>query len=65
MIIYKNISVKNLIDIPFMNFLNIPLLYPLLFFAITISVAAIATVVPIVFSKKNTIKGELQNNDWN
>ena len=62
-IIYKNISVENLIDIPFMNFLNIPLLYPLLYFAITISVAVIATVVPIIFSKKNTIKGELQNND--
>ena len=62
-IIYKNVSVRNLIDIPFMKFLNVPLLYPLLFIAATIVISALATLVPIVFSKKNSIKGELQSND--
>ena len=62
-IIYKNVSVRNLIDIPFIKFMNVPLLYPLLFIAATIAVSAIATLVPIIFSKKNSIKGELQSND--
>ena len=62
-IVYKKVSVSNLVDIPFLKFFNIPLLYPLLFIAATIVIAAIATVVPIIFSKKNSIKGELQSND--
>lgn len=62
-IVFKKISVNHLIDIPFLKFLNVPLLYPLLFIAATALIAAFATLVPIIFSKKNSIKGELQSND--
>ena len=62
-IVFKKISVNHLIEIPFLKFLNVPLLYPLLFIAATALIAAFATLVPIIFSKKNSIKGELQSND--
>ena len=63
LIIHKNIAVANLIRIPFLSFMNVPLLYPLLLIALTMIVIYLATVIPITFSKKNSIKGELQNND--
>ena len=45
------------------KFLNIPLLYPLLFIAAALLIVGLATLIPIKFSKRNSIKGELQNND--
>ena len=62
-IIQKKISVNGLISIPYLNFLNVPLLYPLLIIFGALLVAYIATIVPIIFSKQKTIKGELQTND--
>ena len=62
-IIFKKISLTNLIVIPMWKFLNIPLLYPLLFIAAALLIVGLATLIPIKFSKRNSIKGELQNND--
>ena len=62
-IIFKKISLTNLIVIPMWKFFNIPLLYPFLFIAAALLIVGVATLVPIKFSKRNSIKGELQNND--
>ena len=62
-IISKRMSLHNLIDIPMMSFLHTPFLYPLLFLTASILIVGVATLIPIMFSKRNSIKGELQNND--
>ena len=62
-LIFNKTSIVNLINIPMMKFLNIPLLYPLLFVGAFLFISMIATLIPIKFSKRNSIKGELQNND--
>ena len=62
-LIYKKIAISHLIKIPFLKFLGFPFLYPLLFLFAFILITGLATLIPIKFSKKNTIKGELQNND--
>ena len=62
-IISNRMTLHNLIDIPMMSFLNIPFLYPLLFLTASILIVGVATLIPIKFSKRNSIKGELQNND--
>ena len=62
-IISHKVSLNNLISIPMLKFLNIPLLYPILFIAASFLIVGVATLIPIKFSKRNSIKGELQNND--
>ena len=62
-LIFNKTSITNLINIPMMNFLNIPFLYPLIFVVASLLIIGIATLMPIKFSKRNSIKGELQNND--
>ena len=62
-ILETKLSVVGIIQIPFMKFLNIPFLYPALFLGVVILITTLATLIPIIFSKRNSIKGELQNND--
>lgn len=62
-LIFQKLSISALINIPYFKFLGVPFLYPLLFILAFILIAGLATLIPIKFSKKNSIKGELQNND--
>ena len=62
-VIESKLSVKGIIDIPILKFLNVPFLYPLIFIIAVLFITTLATLIPIAFSKRNSIKGELQNND--
>ena len=62
-IIYKKLSVNNLVSIPFLKFLGITFLYPFIFLVGVLFITLISTLLPISFSKRNSIKEELQNND--
>lgn len=62
-IVYKYINVSQIIDIPYLSFLNIPLLYPLAILVMIIFLITIATVLPIKFSKRRNLSLELKVND--
>lgn len=62
-IVYKYINVSQIIDIPYMSFLNIPLLYPLAILVMIIFLITITTVLPIKFSKRRNLSLELKVND--
>ena len=62
-IINKYISVSNIIDIPYLKYANVPLLYPLLSVVLVGALIYIATLLPIKFSKRNTLSLELKTND--
>lgn len=55
------IGIDNLISIPFMSFMGIKFLFPFLILLGILVVVLISTLLPISFSKKKTIKGELQS----
>ena len=60
--IVKNISgFIDIIDIPFRSFLNIPFGLPIIVFLSTVVVSVFATLLPIVFSKKISLKEELKD----
>lgn len=61
MIIYKYLDVSNLIIIPFYQFLGIKFLFPFLVLLVVVMVVLLSTLVPISFSKRKSIKGELQS----
>lgn len=52
-------DINNLIQIPFPLFLGIPLFLPILILLLTIILCFIATLIPILFSKKICLKEEL------
>ena len=60
-IIQKTLGFTNIIEIPIMSFLNIPFLFPLILFLITLVVCFISTYLPILFSKKISLKEELSD----
>ena len=60
-LIYKYLDVNNLIVIPFYQFLGIKFLFPFLILLAVIMVVLLSTLVPISFSKRKSIKGELQS----
>ena len=62
-LIYKYVSIGNLISIPFQKFLNIPFLYPLIIVFGIALIVLFATVIPIKFSQSKSLKLELQAND--
>ena len=49
----------NMINIPFLSFLGIPLLFPLMLFSFTILICLFSTYIPLFFSKKISPKEEL------
>ena len=53
-------GLTNLISIPIYSFLNIPFLFPLLAIACGLLFSALVTIIPITFSKKISLKEELQ-----
>ena len=59
-IIGNLVGLKNLIAIPIYSFLNIPLLFPLLAIVIGLLFSMLVTIIPIAFSKKISLKEELQ-----
>ena len=62
-LISKHIAIKNLVSIPLLRFLNIPFFYPLLLLGAVFILIYLSTLIPIKFSKHNSIRTELQNND--
>ena len=62
-IIFNRLSIQNLVNIPYLKFLNIPFLFPLIFIFATVLITCLSTLIPIKFSKRHSIKEELQNND--
>ena len=59
-LIYKYLDIKELIAIPFLEFLGIKFLFPLLIVLVVMLVVSFSTLIPISFSKRKSIKGELQ-----
>ena len=62
-IIYKNLSIINIVQIPYLSLFGIPFLYPILLFLVVCLFISIATLIPISFSRHNSIRMELQAND--
>ena len=60
-LISKIIDLNNLIQIPFERFLNIRFLLPLVVFIGIVLIVSLSTIIPIIFSKKKSIRGELQS----
>ena len=60
-LIYRFVGLKNLIAIPFYSFLNIPYLLPLLAIVSALLICSFVTLVPIHFSKRVSLKEELQS----
>lgn len=62
-IVFKYLNVSNIVNIPFIAFLNIPFFYPLLVTIGVMMIILISTLLPIRFSKKISLSMELKAND--
>ena len=60
-IIFHFIELPNLIMIPFLKYLDITFLLPIMMLIGIIVITMLSTLIPIHFSKRKTIKGELQS----
>ena len=60
-IIFNVVEVKNIISIPFLSFLGVRFLYPIVLLAIIGLIVFLATSIPISFSKLKKVKEELQS----
>ncbi|MBQ6730300.1 MAG: ATP-binding cassette domain-containing protein [Bacilli bacterium] len=63
LLIERFTSLINVINIPFLEFHNRTLLFPLLIIGATLFICVIATYLPIGFSKRISLKEELKAND--
>ena len=63
LLINKFTSLIDIINIPFVKFYNHTFLLPILLFVGTLFICALATYLPIAFSKKISLKEELKAND--
>ena len=54
-------SFNNIISIPFLSFLNVPFLFPLMIITSTFLLCVISTYIPLFFSKKISPKEELMD----
>ena len=63
LLINRFTSLIDIIEIPFLIFLNKPLMLPILLFVGTILICSLSTYIPIAFSKKISLKEELKAND--
>ena len=61
LIIYKNIELSNLIQIPFISLFGIKFIFPILLLLFVVIVVFLATSIPILFSKFKNVKEELQS----
>ena len=62
-LVSKYASLQNIVVIPFKSFYGIPFLYPLGLLVILLVMVGLSTLLPIKFSKKLSLKEELQSND--
>ena len=60
-IVHLFIDIESLISIPLQEFLGMKFLFPIIVFLITLIVMMFSTIIPIYFSKRKSIKGELQS----
>ena len=59
LILLKTIGFSSMVVIPFSKFFGVPLFLPILTILITIFIATFATLLPIIFSSKISLKKEL------
>ena len=57
------VGVQNIVSIPFLSFLSIPFLYPLIALLVVFVLIGFATILPIKFSKRTSLSLELKTND--
>lgn len=62
-LIFKYVSISNIVQIPLLKFFNVPFLYPIILTLGVLLIIAFATIIPIKFSQSKSIKQELQAND--
>lgn len=60
-LVSKLINLQSIIVIPISSFLGIPYLFPIMVFFASLALCAVVTIVPILFSKKISLKEELQS----
>ena len=60
-LISRFIDLQNLVVIPLASFLGIPYLFPLMFLLLNLLICILVTSTPIVFSKRISLKEELQS----
>ncbi|MCD8209347.1 MAG: ATP-binding cassette domain-containing protein [Coprobacillus sp.] len=56
-------GISGFINIPFVSFLGVPLLFPVLIILVSAFLVVLACIIPIYFSGRISIKEELQNSD--
>ncbi len=56
-------GISGFINIPFISFLGVPLLFPVLVFFVAALLVVLTCIIPILFSGRISIKEELQNSD--
>ena len=61
LIVYKFMDLKDLIIIPFMDFLGLKFIFPLLVLSGLVLLIIFSTLIPLRFAKRNSIKEELQS----
>ena len=57
--INKTMGFQDMVEIPFMRYMGLPLLLVLIIIAATLFIASISTILPITFSNKVSLKKEL------
>ncbi len=62
-LIFKFVSIKEVINIPILKLFNIPFLYPLILLIGLVVIVVFASIIPIKFSQINSLKQELMAND--
>lgn len=61
LVVYKFMDLKDLIIIPFMDFLGLKFIFPLLVLSGLVLLIIFSTLIPLRFAKRNSIKEELQS----
>jgi ABC-type lipoprotein export system ATPase subunit/ABC-type antimicrobial peptide transport system permease subunit len=61
LIISKFIDLHSLIKIPFLMFMGHKFLFPIIIVLFVLLISSLSTIIPILFSKKKSVKGELQS----
>ena len=62
-LIDKYLSIKGIVQIPYLSFKGVPFFYPLILLTSLILLVYIATILPIRFSKRQSLSLELKVND--
>ena len=60
-IVSSSFGLENLIQVPFLSYLNIPLLLPVGLLAVALLISTVFTVVPLLFYRKMSLTNELRD----